>query len=185
MASVPGIAKAPVYGSDRSLLARRVSYDFRDYGFEIAIGLNEIFEIVPTRLTDEEAFLFFFSREDVASDHWALFNLHVFLKRTGSLEDFAHSLGESVKTVALSPVTAFHKAALGYTRAITMGELFKGGEPVIAFIGGDPGRMVRDSHFYFMHHHAHCYTGVIHLPGEETRYDTLRSVLFDGVKFVD
>lgn len=185
MSAIPGIEKAPVYATDRSLLSKRTIFDFRDYGFEIGIGINEIFDVVPTQLSDQEGFLFFFLREDAANDHWALFNLHVFLKRTGSLEDFARSLGESVKTVALSPVTAFHKPALGYSRIIKMGDLFKGGEPVISFIGGDPDRLVRDSHYYFMHQHAHCYTGLIHMPNEEARYDTLRTVLFNGVKLID
>ena len=99
MSEIPGIEKAPVYAADRSALTKRTIFDFRDYGFEIGVGVNEIFDIVPTQLSDQEGFVFFFSREDVAKDRWALFNLHVFLKRTGSLEDFARSLGESVKTI--------------------------------------------------------------------------------------
>jgi hypothetical protein len=185
MVTIPGIEKAPVFASDRSLLTRRTSYNFRDYGFEIAPGLGELFDIVPTQLNDEEAFLFFFSREDIGSGHWALFNLHVFLKYKGTLDEFAHSRGESVRTVQLSPVAAFCKPGMGYTREIEMRVLFKGGETVIGFIGGDPDRTVRDSHFYFTHQHRHCYTGVVHLPGEEPRYDALRAVLFNGVKFVD
>lgn len=185
MATIPGIDRAPVFATDRSLLTRRASYNFRDYGFEIAPGLSELFDIVPTQLSDEEAFLFFFSREDIANGHWALFNLHVFLKYKGTLDEFAHSRGESVKTIQLSPVTAFGTPGAGYTREINMRDLFKGGEPVIAFIGGDPDRPVRDSHYYFMHQHRHCYTGVLHLPGEEPRYDALRAVLFFGVRFVD
>ncbi len=184
MNQVSGIAAAPVYASDRSGLAQRQLYDFRDYGFEITARTLERFEAVPTRMTEEECFLFFFSREDVAKGSWGLFNLHVFLKRTGSLEDFAHSLGASVRTIALSNVTAYGIAGLGYSRRISMGDLFQGGEAVIGFIGGEPGRMVRDSHFYFRHHYAHCYTGVIHLPGEEARYDALRASLFESVRFL-
>jgi len=184
MSHIPGIAAAPVYASDRSGLVSRQLYDFRDYGFEIPARLLERFEVVPARLTDEECFVFFFSREDVAQQRWALFNLHVFLKRSGPLEDFAHSLGESVRSIPLTSTTAFGIAGLGYSRRITMGELFKGGEPVIGFIGGEPSRVVRDSHYYFRHHHAHCYTGVLHLPDEEGQYDALRRWLFDTVRFL-
>jgi len=185
MATVPGIDVAPVFASDRSLLTARTSYNFRDYGFEIAAGLAELFDIVPTQLSDEEAFLFFFVREDASNHHWALFNLHVFLKYKGTLEEFARSRGESVRTVPLSPATAFGKPGLGYSREIKMAALFKGGEPVITFVGGEPDRIVRDSHFYFMHQHRHCYTGVLHLTGESGRYDALREVLFRGVRFVN
>lgn len=185
MAKILAIDKAPVFASDRSLLTRRIGYNFRDYGFEIAPGLGEVFDIVPTQLNEEEAFLFFFSREDVTNGHWALFNLHIFLKYKGTLDEFARSRGESVRTVALSPAIAFGKAGLGYTRQIKMDDLFKGGEPVISFIGGESDCIVRDSHFYFIHQHKHCYTGVLHLPGEDTRYDSLRETLFRGVHFVD
>ena len=185
MATVPGIDKAPVFASDRSILTARTNYNFRDYGFEIEAGLGELFDIVPTQLSDEEAFLFFFVREDVSNGSWALFNLHVFLKYKGTLEEFARSRGESVKSVPLSPAVAFGMPGLGYSREIKMADLFKGGEPVITFIGGEPDRVVRDSHFYFMHQHRHCYTGVLHLLGESMRYDTLREVLFRGVQFVE
>lgn len=184
MTSTPGIDKAPVFSSDRSLLTRRISYNFRDYGFEIDAGLTELFDIVPTKLNEEEAFLFFFSRQDVMDGQWALFNLHVFLKYTGTLEEFAHSRGESVRAIALSSAIAFGKTALGYTREIKMGDLFKGGEPVIGFIGGEPDRVVRDSHFYFRHQHNHCYTGLLHLPGNERRYNKIREMLFSGVYFI-
>ena len=146
-------------------------------------GSVKSFEIIPTVLTDEECFLFFFSREDVRNGRWALSNLHVFLKRTGPIEAFAHSLGASVQNIALSPVTAFNIPALGYSRTISMGDLFKGAEPVITFISGEPDRVVRDSHYYFTHHHAHCYTGLLHMPGEEVKYDTLRGLLFERVRF--
>lgn len=185
MGDIAGISKAPVYGSDRSALGLRTIYNFRDYGFEIAPGAHDAFEVVPTRITEEECFLFFFSRDDILNGRWALFNLHVFLKRTGPLETFARSLGESVKTVPLSPVIAFGTLGLGYTRNILMADLFKGGEQVITFIGGEPDRLVRDSHYYFQHRHAHCYSGVIHPPGEEARYDALRGTLFEIVRLVD
>jgi hypothetical protein len=183
MATIRGIEKSPVFRSDRSLLKRRIAYNFCDYGFEIKTGLSEVFDIVPTRLDDEEAFIFFFSREDIHNGTWALFNLHVFLKYQGTLDEFAHSRGESVKKIALVPMIAFGMAAIGYNREIKMSELFKGGEPIISFIGGDPDRVVRDSHFYFMHHHRHCYTGVLHLPDNDVRYDFLRAELFRGIRF--
>ena len=164
----------------------RATYNFRDYGFETIAHLNEKFEIVPASLTGEEAFLFFFARDDVANGRWALFNLHIFNKRTGSLEDFAHGLGESVRDVPLAPVKAFPGIeAIGYSRTISMADLFKGGEPVISFVGGEPGWIVRDSHYYFMHQHRHCYTGVLHHPGQERRYDSLRHEIFNEVRFVD
>lgn len=185
MAKIPGIDEAPVFATDRSLLEARTSFNFRDYGFEISAGVAELFDAVPTQLNDEEAFLFFFAREDTAKGNWALFNLHVFGKYKGTLEEFARSRGESVRAVPLSPTIAFGKPGLGYSREIKMADLFKGGEPVIKFIGGEPERMVRDSHFYFMHQHRHCYTGVLHMPGETVRYDALREALFRGVHFVD
>jgi len=181
---ISGIDKAPVFSTDRSPLKQRTTFDFRDYGFEIPAVTAELFDIVPTQLSDNEAFLFFLSREDIANGEWSLFNLHVFLKYQGSLEDFAHSRGESVRTVALSPASPFGIAGLGYSRTIKMGDLFKGAESVITFIGGEFDRVVRDSHFYFMHQHRHCYTGLLHVPGKETRYDTLRDALFRGVRFV-
>ncbi|WP_148287788.1 hypothetical protein [Rhodopseudomonas sp. B29] len=181
---IPGISSAPVFSADRSALKSRTNIDFRDYGFEVAPGTAELFDIVPTQLSDSEAFLFFFPREDIASGEWSLFNLHVFLKYQGSLAEFAHSRGESVRAVELTPATPFGIAGLGYSRTIEMADLFKGGEPVIPFIGGEPGRVVRDSHLYFNHQFRHCYTGLLHLPGRETRYDALREALFRGVRFV-
>lgn len=182
--SILGIEKAPVFSTDRSPLKQRASFEFRHYGFVIPAGTAELFDVVPTQLSENEAFLFFFPREDIAKNEWSLFNLHVFLKYQGSLEEFAHSRGESVRSIALSPASPFGIAGLGYSRTIKMADLFKGAEPVITFIGGESDRVVRDSHYYFMHHHAHCYTGVLHLPGKEARYDTLREALFRGVRFV-
>ena len=181
---ISGIDKAPVFSTDRSPLKQRTSFDFRDYGFEISAGTAELFDIVPTQLSDNEAFLFFFSREDIANGEWSVLNLHVFLKHQGSLEEFAHSRGESVRTVVLVPATAFCIAGLGYSRMIKMGDLFKGAETVTTFIGGEPDRVIRDSHLYFMHQHRHCYTGLLHLPGKETKYDVVREVLFRGVRFI-
>jgi hypothetical protein len=176
--------KAPVFSTDRSPLKQRASFDFRDYGFEILGGTAELFDIVPTQVSDNEAFLFFFLREDITNGEWSLFNLHVFLKYQGSLKDFAHSRGESVRAIALSPANPFGIAGLGYSRTIKMADLFKGAESVITFLGGEADRVVRDSHFYFMHQHRHCYTGLLHMPGKETRYDTFREVLFRGVRFL-
>lgn len=185
MPQFTGISKAPAYSADRSPLLRRVTYNFRDYGFEISSSINDVFDVVPSRLTEEECFLFFFVRDDVASDRWALFNLHVFLKRVGPLEAFARSLGESVRTQALAPVIAFGMLGLGYSRTIAMSDLFKGGEAVITLIGGQPDWVARDSHFYFGHRHTHCYSGLLHPPGEEAKYDALRGTLFEGVRFID
>jgi hypothetical protein len=182
--TISGIDKAPVFSTDRSPLKQRTTFNFRDYGFEIPAGIAELFDIVPTQLSDSEAFLFFFPREDIANGDWSLFNLHVFLKYQGGLEEFARSRGESVRAVALSPASPFGVAGLGYSRTIKMADLFKGGEPVISFIGGEPDCVVRDSHFYFMCQHRHCYTGLLHLPGKESRYDALRTTLFRGVRFV-
>jgi hypothetical protein len=182
--TISRIDEAPVFSSDRSPLKQRVSFDFRDYGFEIPAGTAELFEIVPTQLSDNEAFLFFFPREDIANGEWSLFNLHVFLKYQGDLEDFAHSRGDSVRNIALSHERPFGITGLGYSRTIQMADLFKGAEQVIRFIGGEPDLEVQDSHFYFMHQHRHCYTGMLHIPGKETRYNSLREALFRGVRFV-
>ena len=78
--------------------------------------------IIPT-VTDEECFLFF---SFVGRNRWALFNLHVFLKRTAVARGFcSQPLGSSM-TLPLAPVTAFHQAAIGYSRIILTGDLFKG-----------------------------------------------------------
>lgn len=175
---------APVLKTDRDVLRERTSWDFRDYGFLVGSSVTKLFEVVATSANDEEAFLFFFNREDLSQDRWALFNLHVFLKRTGSLADFAHSLGASVATIPLQSVTVFGKAGLGYSREIAMKDLFWGAPQVIDFIGGAPDMIVRDSHYYFRHRHGHGYSGLLHKPGEEQRYDALRQSLFSGLEFI-
>jgi len=175
---------APVLKTDRKVVRDRTCYDFRDYGFVVSSTAVSVFEVVATRADDEEAFLFFFNRDDLVSDHWALMNLHVFLKRTEPLADFAHTLGPSVATIPLQPVTVFGKPGLGYSREIAMQDLFMGAPEVIKFIGGAPEMIVRDSHYYFRHRHAHAYSGLLHPPGAEQRYDALRQVLFSSVEFI-
>lgn len=177
------IAEAPAFKQDRGPLASRTTLDFIGYGFEVMSSVNGTFEVVPSRLDADEMFLFFFAREDVVAGRWALFNLHMFPKRHEALEPFARSLGESVKTVALASTTAFGKPAIGYARNIAMRDLFKGGEPVIGFIGGEPDRVVADSHLYFKARDACCYTGMLHPPGEDARYQALREKLFKGIRF--
>ena len=180
----PTISAAPAYRTDRTLLAPRASYDFRDYGFEIKSALGGAFEIVPITVSDEEAFLFFFAREDIAAGRYSLFNLHCFLKFIGTVEEFAHTRGASVATIKLVDTTAFGVPALKYDREIMMRDLFKGAESVIDFIGGQPDFLVRDSHTYCGHRHAHFYSGMIHPPGEASRYDTLRRMLFNSIALV-
>ena len=65
-----------------------------------------------------------------------------------------------------------------------MSDLFAGAAPVIDFIGGRPGLVVRDSHSYFGHRHNHYYSGMLHLPGDAAKYDKLRATLFELVRFV-
>ena len=65
-----------------------------------------------------------------------------------------------------------------------MSDLFKGAEQVIGFIGGKPDLLVTDSHTYFTHRHNHYYSGLIHMPGDDQRYDTLRRYLFDTIVLV-
>lgn len=177
------VQTSPAYGADRTPLRQRMRYDFSDYGFTIDGNLSSTFEIVPIRADDQEAFMFFFPREDIANGVYSLLNLHIYLKRTGSIEDFAHSLGPSVATIPLSATRAFGLPAVGYSRVITMRALFEGAPQIIDFIGGHPDMTVRDSHVYFMHRHNHCYTGIMHRPGDEARYDALRELLFAGVRF--
>jgi len=180
----PIITTAPAYGSDRRPLARRMTYEFADFGFTLRGDLAARFEIVPISVTEDEAFIFFFPREDISSNRYSLFNLHAFLKFSGSLEEFAHSRGQSVSTIALSPTSAFGPGALTYDRQILMRDLFRGADAVIDFIGGRPDLLVRDSHIYLGHRHNHYYSGMIHPPGEEARYDTLRGILFDAIAFI-
>jgi hypothetical protein len=183
-AAQPLITAAPAYSSSRQQLAQRAYYDLSDYGFVIAGELGDVFEIVPINVDDEQAFFFFFAREDIVQQRYSLFNLHAFLKYSGSVEDFAHSRGESVATIALSPTKAFGTTALTYDRKILMRDLFKGAPQVIDFIGGRPDLLVRDSHTYLTHRHNHYYSGMIHIPGDEARYDALRTLLFGSIELV-
>jgi hypothetical protein len=135
-------------------------------------------------VNDEEAFLFFYPKRDLNSPRYSLYNLHGFLKRTGSLEDFAHSLGPSVRTIALSDTTVLGSPAKIYLRTIAMKDLFEGAPQVIDFIGGSPKLVVVDSHCYFRHRHNHYYSGMMHSPGGDESYDDLRQLLFAGIRLV-
>jgi hypothetical protein len=180
----PQIVNAPAYRADRGPLQQRMFYNFADYGFTIPGALGDPFEIVPITVDEDQAFLFLFTREDIAQKRYSLFNLHVFLKYSGSLVDFAHSRGESVSQITLTNTKAFGTSALAYDREILMCDLFKGGEQVIDFIGGKPDLLVRDSHTYLTHRHAFIYSGMIHLPGDEARHNELRSILFNSITLV-
>ncbi len=176
--------KIPALDSDRAPLRQRLQYDFSDYGFIVSESLAGDFEIVPVQVNDEEAFLFFYPERDLNTPRYSLFNLHCFLKRTGSLEDFAHSLGPSVRTIALSDTTVLGMAAKIYHRMIAMKDLFEGAPQVIDFIGGSPDMVVVDSHCYFFHRHNHYYSGMMHTPGADESYDDLRQRLFAGIHLV-
>lgn len=176
--------KIPALELDRRLLHGRSRYDFSDYGFVLDGLLVNEFEIVSVEASDEEAFLFFYPKRDLGSNRYSLFNLHAFLKRTGSLEDFAHSLGPSVRTIALSDTTVMGIAAKIYRRTIAMKDLFVGAPQVIPFIGGSPDLVVVDSHCYFLHRHNHYYSGMMHSPGNAESYDELRKLLFAGIHLV-
>ena len=180
----PKIPEAPAYRADKHALTHRAQYDFSDYGFVINADLGTIFEIVPASVTDDEAFLFFFSIDDIRSGAYSLYNFHAFLKYSGGLEQFARSRGKSVQSVPLVAADAFGQAALTYDRLIIMRDLFEGAESVIDFIGGRPDFLVRDSHTYFTHRHNHYYSGLLHAPGDEARYDALRRSLFESIKLV-
>ena len=179
-----GIAQAPVFKLDREQLEARTVIDFCDYGFTIASGTREMFDIVPTILSQEQGFLFFFPQADVRAGRWSLLNLHIFTAYQGSLEEFAHSRGESVRSIPLDPVTAFGLPAIGYDRVITIAELFKGGENVIDFIGADPVWTVRDSHYYFQNGTHYCYSGLLHpAEADPLAYELIRETLFKGIDF--
>lgn len=182
--TMPSIIAAPAYKGDRSPLFARSTYNFSDYGFVIPWIVAEAFEIVPVNVDDQQAFLFMFPREDIAEGRYSLFNLHAFLKFTGTVEEFAHSRGQSVSTIELSPAQACGVDALTYERQIAMSDLFKGAEQVITFIGGRPDLLVSDSHTYFSHRHNHYYSGMIHMPGNDARYDALRRILFANIRLV-
>jgi hypothetical protein len=176
--------KIPALERDRSPLQGRLQFDFSDYGFIASQSLEEDFEIVPVQVNDEEAFLFFYPRRDLGSPRYSLYNFHCFLKRSATLEDFAHSLGPSVRAIALSDTTAFGSPAKIYRRTIAMKDLFEGAPQVIDLIGGSPELVVVDSHCYFLHRHNHYYSGMLHEPGSDESYDDLRRTLFDGIHLV-
>lgn len=174
----------PALANDRLPLTERIRYDFSDYGFVVSGKLSEVFEIVPVQVTEEEAFLFFYPKDDLESGSFSLFNLHVFLKYRGSIEEFAHSRGASVSSIPLDATEAFGLPALTYQRDISMEALFEGAPQVIDFIGGSADLVVRDSHTYFLHRHSHFYTGMLHELPESEKYEMLRRQLFAGVRLV-
>lgn len=174
----------PALDKDRAALQERLRYDFSDYGFVVSASLAKDFEIVPVSVTDEEAFLFFYPKRDLNSSRYSLYNFHCFLKKTVPLEDFAHSLGPSVRTIGLSDTTILGLPAKIYRRTIAMKALFEGAPQVIDFIGGSPDLIVVDSHCYFRHRHNHYYSGMLHSPGEDESYDELREQLFAGIRLV-
>src|SRR4051812_23357756 len=175
------ILHKPALDRDCSLLQKRLQYDFSDYGFILSASLANDFEIIPVNVNDEEAFLFFYPKRDLNSLRFSLYNFHCFLKKTGPLEDFAHSLGASVQTIGLTDTTVLGVPAKIYHRTITMKDLFEGAPQVIDFIGGSPEMVVVDSHCYFFHRHNHYYSGMLHSPGENEDYDNLRQQLFAGI----
>jgi hypothetical protein len=174
----------PALSYSRRPLLDRARYDFTDYGFTIAASLSQVFETIPMEVSDQEAFLFFYPKDDLAIGRFSLFNFHCFLKYTGSIEDFAHSRGASVQNIALDDTTFNGVTAKIYHRTISMKELFEGAPQVIDLIGGRPDMVVADSHLYFIHRHAHFYSGMIHEPGDDDRYEALRSLLIAGITLV-
>jgi hypothetical protein len=184
MTATPGSRNIPALERDRGPLQERLQYDFSDYGFMVSASLAKDFEIVPVEANDEEAFLFFYPKRDLNSPRYSLYNFHCFLKRTGTVEDFAHSLGPSVRTIALTDTRVLGSPAKIYRRTITMQDLFEGAPQVIDFIGGSPDMVVVDSHCYFLHRHNHYYSGMLHSPGSDESYDDLRQQLFSGIHLI-
>jgi hypothetical protein len=174
----------PALSSDHRPLYERTRLDFSDYGFTLRNALSETFEIVPITVSDLEAFLFFYPKQDLGSARFSLLNLHCLLKYVGSLDEFAHSRGASVATIALSDTQCVGVPARYYRRRIAMKDLFEGAPQVIDFIGGSPDLVVTDMHTYFMHRHAHYYSGLIHESEDDNRYLALRQLLFDGIRTV-
>ncbi len=177
----PGKRNIPALAYDRKPLFERGQYIFTDYGFTVDNSLGNVFEIIPIEVSDEAAFLFFYPKDDLASGRFSLFNFHVFLKYIGSVEAFAHTRGSSVQTIALQDTTFDGIPAKIYYRTIAMKDLFAGALQVIDLIGGSPDMIVNDSHLYFTHRHDHGYSGMIHEPGDESRYEQLRTLLFSGI----
>jgi hypothetical protein len=184
LANLPVITDAPAFKSDRQPLYSRTVYDLSDYGYVIPGSLNDKFDIVPITLDEEQAFFFLFPKQDIDAKRYSLFNFHAFLKYSGTVESFARSRGKSVETVSLSSTEMFGVPALRYARQILMKDLFEGAEQVITFIGGQPDLMVQDSHTYFTHRHNFYYSGMIHLPGDDSAYDDLRASLSTNIKLV-
>jgi hypothetical protein len=89
-----------------------------------------------------------------------------------------------VQTIGLDDSTFNGVPAKIYHRTISMKDLFQGASQVIDLIGGRPDMVVADSHLYFMHRHAHFYSGMIHEPGDADRYDALRTLLFSGISLI-
>jgi hypothetical protein len=174
----------PALKNDRRPLSDRSRFDFTDYGFVVRNSLSDTFEIVPITVDDSEAFLFFYPKVDLGSSRFSLLNLHCSLKYVGSVDDFAHSRGASVANVELSETQCMGTHARYYRRQIAMKDLFQGAPQVIDFIGGAPDLIVVDMHTYFMHRHAHFYSGLIHEPYNDNNYLELRQHLFDGISLV-
>jgi len=176
--------RIPALERDRQPLIRRGLYDFSDYGFSVSISLAGPFEVVPMEVSEEAAFLFLYPRKDLETGRFSLFNFHIFLKYIGSLEEFAHSRGASVKNIALEDTRVLGVPAKIYRRTISMAALFEGVPQVIDLIGGRPDLVVVDSHVYFEHRHAHAYSGMLHEPGNDQAYEQLRTTLFAGIRLV-
>ena len=179
-----GTVPPPARQLDRQLLQERAYFDLSDYRFVVSVGLAQTFDIVPARLDDEEGFLLFYPLDDITKGQFALFNFHCFLKRTGSVEDFVRSLGQSVADIPLEKTEVFGVPAWTYVRRIKMADLFAGAHHIIDFIGGEPDLEVRDSHTYFSYQHFHYYTGMLHADNNEHKYDTLRERLLKGIRLV-
>jgi hypothetical protein len=180
----PNLRNSPARRADRRALIARGAFDLRDYGFAVSQEAERLFEVVPARMDDEEAFLFFFPRDDLDSGRYALFNFHAFLKRTGTVTSFARSLGASVRRIPLRKTSLLGVDGLTYSRRILMRDLFDGAPQVIEFIGGSPDLEVRDSHTYFSHRHNHYYTGLLHADRRSAYYDRLRRQLLSTISLV-
>ena len=87
-------------------------------------------------------------------------------------------------TIVLSDTQCVGVPARYYRRRIAMKDLFQGAPQVIDFIGGSPELVVTDTHTYFMHRHAHYYSGLIYESDDDNRYLALRQLLFDGIRTV-
>ena len=176
--------KIPALERDRRPLTDRTHFDFSDYAFVVEASISRLFEIVPIDVNEQEAFLFFYPKQDLESGLFSLYNLHAFVKRTGSIEEFAHSLGSSVRNIPLEDTKLMGVPGKVYRRTIAMKDLFEGAQQVIDFIGGTPDLVVVDSHAYFRHRRNHYYSGMLHEPIKGGEYDSLREKLFAGIHLV-